>query len=503
MDVFHRPVIPGFHPDPSICRVGDRYWLATSSFEYAPGVPIFTSVDLRSWRLIGHALSTRGQLPAEAMRPSGGIYAPTLRHNGGRFWLATTNVDDPPGQLIVTATDAGGPWSVPLRVPGAHGIDPDLTWGPDGTCWLSWSGVGQDGRQAILQAPLDTDTGALLAEPAVIWRGTGGQYPEAPHLYERHGNWYLLIAEGGTERGHCVSVARGPRPSGPFESAPHNPLLTARSTDRLVQNTGHADFTRAPDGAWLMVFLATRPRGSTPAWHVLGRETFAVSIEWEDGWPRLGSPIEPEGASRFEEAVTDRVPATWLAPSGWPDDVVRASEGSLLLSGPPAEPCFVGRRQQHFWTSCEAVLRPEPGSRGGLELRIDPWHMLTLWFDGDAVQAVMTIGGVSTVLGRFVVDAPPRLVILTEPPEAATRLPRVGPDVLVAGIRHAGGFLELARVDGRYISTEVAGGFTGRFIGLVAQYGDVHLESFTYRGSDEHAILQEFDDAPMGRPTVA
>ena len=121
-----RPVIPGFHPDPSVCRVGETYYLACSSFEYAPGVPIFTSDDLLTWTLVGHALHTPAQLKVADANPSGGIYAPTLRHHDGRFWMVTTNVSDGPGHLLVTADDPAGPWSAPVRIEGAGGIDPDL-----------------------------------------------------------------------------------------------------------------------------------------------------------------------------------------------------------------------------------------------------------------------------------------------------------------------------------------------------------------------------------------
>ncbi|GAA3484973.1 hypothetical protein GCM10018966_095050 [Streptomyces yanii] len=137
------PVVPGFHPDPSICRVGTDYYLACSSFEYFPGVPIFHSRDLVHWTQIGNALERPDQLRLSPdAASSGGIYAPTLRHHDGRFWLITTNVHDG-GNLLFTATDPAGPWSDPIRVPGVPGIDPDLAWDDDGNCWCTYAGVGQ------------------------------------------------------------------------------------------------------------------------------------------------------------------------------------------------------------------------------------------------------------------------------------------------------------------------------------------------------------------------
>jgi xylan 1,4-beta-xylosidase len=273
------PVIPGFHPDPSVCRVGEYFYLVNSSFEYSPGVPLFRSRDLRDWTPLGHVLDRPEQLRVDGAGPFGGVYAPTLRHHDGQFWMITTNVSDGPGQLLVTATDPAGPWSDPVRVPDALGIDPDLAWDEDGSCWLTWSGEQPAGGHGIVQAQLDTGSGKLLTDPKGIWPGTGGKYPEGPHLYRRGSHWYLLIAEGGTERGHTVTIARGPAPDGPFEADPDNPFLTARSTDWPVQNTGHADLVERADGTWAVVFLGVRPWGTTPSWHVLGRETFAAEAD--------------------------------------------------------------------------------------------------------------------------------------------------------------------------------------------------------------------------------
>lgn len=253
------PVIPGFHPDPSVCRVGDDYYLACSSFEYVPGVPLFHSRDLVHWRQIGNVLDRPAQLRLPWDTPSSaGIYAPTLRHHDGRFWLIVTNVSSGGGNLLVSATDPAGPWSDPVPLPGVPGIDPDLAWDEDGACWVTVAGISQ--------VRIDPYTGETIGEPRPLWSGTpGAKAPEAPHLHHVGDHWYLLIAEGGTERGHAVSVARGPAPTGPFEPCPANPVLTHRSTDDPVQNTGHADLVQAPDGTWWMVFLGVRPRGGTPA----------------------------------------------------------------------------------------------------------------------------------------------------------------------------------------------------------------------------------------------
>ncbi|MFD0685976.1 glycoside hydrolase family 43 protein [Actinomadura fibrosa] len=492
MLIAQNPVIPGFHPDPSICRVGSEFYLVNSSFEYAPGVPIFRSSDLRRWSPVGHVLDRPDQLDIVGCRHSGGVYAPTLRYHQGRFWMITTNVSDGPGQLLVTASDPAGPWSRPIRVPDAHGIDPDLAWDDAGTCWLSWSGELPPGRQGILQAALNTETGALLTEPAVIWRGTGGQFPEGPHLVQRGSSWYLFIAEGGTERGHAVTVARAPRPNGPFEPCPDNPLLTARGTDWPTQNTGHADVVQRPDGSWAMVFLGVRPRGSTPAWHVLGRETFAAELDWEDGWPRLGRPIEGSATGPVVEHLTGPVPPhSWVAPSHHRADLLTfAPEGHWRLTAPSREEAFVGRRQEHFFISARAEVDPGAG-RAGLEVRIDPFHRLTLSIEDGRVRASTRIGDLRVVLGEMAVAAPPVLELRTQPSEGAVGTPHQGPDLIVVGVRGATGFRELGRLDGRYLSTEVAGGFTGRMIGLVGEGPGAVVKSFVYRGCDDPTRLND------------
>lgn len=480
MQLPERPVVPGFHPDPSVCRAGDAYYLVTSSFEYAPGVPVFRSRDLSAWEQIGHVLDRPEQLRVTGARHSGGVYAPTLRHHDGRFWMITTNVSDGPGQLLVTASDPAGPWSDPVRVPDAVGIDPDLAWDEDGTCWLSWSGEQPAGEQGILQARLDTVTGSLLTAPTVIWRGTGGQFPEGPHLYRREDAWYLLIAEGGTERGHAVTLARAPAPHGPFEADPGNPFLTARGTDRPVQSTGHADLVERPDGTWAVVFLGVRPQGSTPAWHVLGRETFAAEVDWTGLWPRISGALEPEvTAGVVEELGPERLPHSWVAASRQLGEVMTATAGEWWVRPGPDREVFVGRRQEHLVTCTRAEL----AGGGGLEIRIDPFHRVTLEVQGSLARAVATIGDLRAVLGETPVVGDVVLELRTVPSSGQVGTPRHGPDEIVACVSDDGGTREIGRVDGRYLSTEVAGGFTGRMVGVHAT-ADTRVRSFVYRGSD-------------------
>jgi xylan 1,4-beta-xylosidase len=482
-----RPVVPGFHPDPSICRVGDSYYLATSSFEYAPGVPIFRSADLRSWVQIGHALDRPSQLDLSAAGPSGGIFAPTLRHHDGRFWMITTNATRW-ANLLVTATDAAGPWSEPVLLPGISGIDPDLAWDEDGRCYCTHSAIGATGHLGIAQSVVDPESGEVLTERRLLWQGIGGKFPEGPHLYRVGDLWYLLIAEGGTERGHAVTLARGPSPWGPWEACPANPLVTARGTDWPVQNTGHADLVQRPDGSWAMVFLGVRPRGGTPQWHVLGRETFAVEVVWEDGWPRVAGPIEPTDppSALVTEALTGPgLPPAWVVAGRFPIEVLAWQDGGWTLTAVPGEPpVFAGRRLEHLNCRIQGVVDATRGT-GGLELRIDPRHAVSLEVDAARVRAVARIGSVTAVLGEAAVTTGAVLELRTDVASDPGMGLGAGPDVVVAAARTTGGAVsELGRLDGRYLSTEVAGGFTGRMVGAWCSAGSVVVRSFSYTGSD-------------------
>ncbi|MEV4604741.1 glycoside hydrolase family 43 protein [Amycolatopsis sp. NPDC049253] len=483
-----RPVLPGFHPDPTVCRVGTDYYLACSSFEYFPGVPIFHSRDLVHWRQIGNVLDRPGQLSFPPGTPSsGGIYAPTLRHHSGRFWLIVTNVSDGGGNLLVTATDPAGPWSDPIRLPGVPGIDPDLAWDADGTCWCTFAGIGQ--------VRIDPDTGQALAAPNRLWSGTpGAKAPEAPHLYLIDGFWYLLISEGGTERGHSISIARGRRPDGPFEPCPANPIVTHRGTDQPVQNTGHGDLVQAAEGSWWMVLLGVRPRGGTPGWHVAGRETFLAPVRWAGGWPVVGelvsAPPSPLHSSAAASVRDDFDPGDlrpcWISPRNPPvrhgTTHWRASWLSLTTHGRTLDdprPAFIGRRQQHLSCRVRALIDPADGS-GGLAVRFDEQHHYEIVIGAGLVQVLARIGPLHNAVASRQISAEPVVLgidITTRTPSG----PLSGPDSISFGVGEPdGSFTVLSALDGRYLSTEVAGGFTGRVIGMYAVAGTVHFDWFDY-----------------------
>ncbi|WP_307848848.1 glycoside hydrolase family 43 protein [Microbispora oryzae] len=505
MPSFDNPVVPGFHPDPSVCRVGEDYYLVCSSFEYFPGVPIFHSRDLVHWRQIGNVLDRPSQLPLPPRVPaSGGIYAPTIRHHGGLFYMITTNMDSE-RNFFVTAERPGGPWSDPVWL-DLPGIDPDLAWDDDGECWCTTSGNRT--------TRIDPSSGKALEGPIPIWSGTGGRYPEAPHLFHIGEWWYLLMSEGGTERAHAVSIARARSPRGPFEPGPVNPILTHRGTARPIQSTGHADMVCAPDGTWWMILLATRNHGFTPEFQVLGRETFLTPVRWADGWPVAG-PVEerheapaswhplPTPPARDDFDAAGLAPC-WISPRARPDGSWSLTErpGWLTLhaTGPTLDRpghTFVGRRQQHH--DCRFRVRLDPGSgRAGVSVRLDEAHHYDLEVHEGVASVNARIGPLrQTVARRAVPPGPVTLVVedrttdllppsLVGPVDADGEPVGVGvggPDTLGFSVEVDGVPALLAELDGRYLSTEVATGFTGRVVGMYVTEGSAAFDWFEYEAT--------------------
>jgi alpha-N-arabinofuranosidase len=410
------------HPDPSICRVGRDFYLACTTCEYFPGVPIYHSRDLVDWRLSGHALTRKSQLDLTGTPSSGGIYAPTLRHHDGTFFLVTTHVGR--GHLVVTARNPRGPWSEPTWL-GSEGIDPSLAF-LGGRVYFTRTGPGTDADHGfIYQTELDPTRLTERRPARVIWSGTGGVWTEAPHLYERGGWYYLLTAEGGTSYGHSVVVARSRRPYGPFEVSPHGPLLTHRDRPRQpIQATGHADLVELDDGSTWAVLLGIRPTGGGHS-H-LGRETFLAPVHWEaDGWPRMAAvelrleapPLaragrrSPPARERFRGRA---LPGEWIFvrnPSRR-DYSLRARPGFLRLWGAAAaladvaSPTAVFRRQRQH----EAVVRTrltfeprQPNEQAGLCIRANELFHVALLVGrgarGRELRLLRTLDGRTTTLG--------------------------------------------------------------------------------------------------------
>jgi len=290
------PILPGFHPDPSIVRVGEWYYLANSTFEWWPGVRIHRSRDLATWEPAGYGLTRRAQLDLRGVPDSGGVWAPCLSHADGRFWLVYSDTKSLHGAFkdlrnyLVTAESIAGPWSDPVLL-NASGFDASLFHDGDGRKWLVnqiWD--PRPGRNAFAGIALQEYSvagGKLIGEPVNIFRGTTLGCTEGPHLYRKDGWYYLVTAEGGTGWDHAITVARSRQLTGPYETSPAHPLLTARGTAHPLQKAGHGSFVQAPDGRWYVAYLCSRPMGPHRRC-LLGRETALQPLDWPAGdWPRL------------------------------------------------------------------------------------------------------------------------------------------------------------------------------------------------------------------------
>ena len=376
---FRNPIIPGFYPDPSICKKGDDYYLVTSTFEFFPGVPIFHSKDLVNWTQIGHCLTRKSQLDLENIAASKGIYAATIRYNphDDLFYMVTTNTTKI-GNFFVYASDPAGEWSEPVLV-DQGGIDPSLYFDDEGTAHFITNARDRNVHKAgFLMGPIDLKTGAFLKPPVPVWGGIGQNAPEAPHIYKK-GDWYYqLIAEGGTELNHMVTIARSKELYGPYEPCPFNPILTHQNQKgHLFQATGHADLIEDDEGNWWAVFLGYRQ--THQYFHHLGRETFLAPVEWVDDWPLInsGNAIQVDMETTTKKDVIQKPREVYKTNlTNWdfnwvylrnPDEsCYEFTPKGLYLTGNAhnlsnvANPAFLGLRQTHLTGKAEFDIEFDP-----------------------------------------------------------------------------------------------------------------------------------------------
>ncbi len=479
--MYNNPVIPGFYPDPSICRTNEDYYLVTSSNEYFPAIPIFHSRDLVHWRQIGHCLTHTHQVPLEKCRSSQGIFAPTIRYYKGIFYVITTNTSAG-GNFFVYTDDPAGEWSEPIWI-DHEGIDPSLFFDSDGRVYVSANGQ----PAGIYLFEIYLKTGQKQTKAQCIWKGTGGRFPEASHLYYLNNYYYLMIAEGGTEFGHMVTVARSSSPWGPFEPCPHNPILTHRNRGfHPIQGTGHADLVEAHAGSWWLVFLAFRPQGGN--FHHLGRETFLAPVSWtDDGWPVVnhGNGIElmmdtptlsphvwpgAETRDTFDQA-TLRLCWNFLRNPHAQDWSLTERPGWLRLYGSSLtfddqdSPAFLGRRQQHFSCKVRTLLDFTPqyeGEEAGLVVLANEKHhyeiAVTCIDNRRSIIVRRRIGDLVAIVASQIIDDSPVELEIQATPEIYT----------LAFSQHGQPFHKLATAATRYLSSEVAASFTGVYLGMYA-----------------------------------
>lgn len=482
---YRNPVLKGFNPDPSICRVNDDYYMTTSSFEYFPGLPIYHSKDLVNWKQIGHCLTRDSQLNLHKVNASGGLYAPSLRYKDGVFYVICTNVSAG-GNFYCTATDPAGPWSDPIWV-DIKSIDPDIFWDDDGKTYF----VTQ-GDEGIRITEIDIKTGEVLSPEWLVWGGIGGRFPEAPHVYKKDGYYYLLLGEGGTEYAHSTTIGRSKYLFGPYESCPLNPIIT--HCNRIgqgspIQGVGHADLIQTADGSWWAVFLGFRVTQPYSYYHILGRETFLAPVDWpKGGWPQVNGngtvslemnvptlPLQPfEKALARTDFNADKLGFEWqyLRNPIRENYSLTEKKGRLRIAASPytlneAESVsFIARRQTEHDFSAETwmeLIASAENEEAGITLIQNNTHHYDLLFkkQGQAyvVQLRVVVGSLSYIAAEKTVTGNKiKLKIQGSPLKYSFSF----------SDKEKGEYVELGKLDTRYLSTEVAGGFTGVMIGLYA-----------------------------------
>lgn len=479
---YKNPIISGFHPDPSVCRVGDDYYLICSSFEYFPGIPLFHSKDLIHWEQIGHCITRNSQLTlAKGFPNCTGIYAATIRYSNGIFYVITTNVtyggkDD--GNFFVWTKDPYGEWSDPVWI-DLPGIDPSLLFDEDGKVYYTGT------YRNIYLCEIDITTGKCIGEKKDIWGGTGGNDPEGPHLYKINGWYYLMISEGGTELCHMITMARSKSIEGPYESCERNPVLTNRSKGLPIKAVGHADLLQAHDGSWWAVCLGNRPI-SYPFRHQLGRETFLCPVKWDNtGWPVFGNDgtidlvmeaeclpeyklSAPKGRDNFDSGLLDHC---WNFIYNPKKELWSLSDhpGYLTLYGNEISldetDClaWIGRRQEHMECSVRTLLSFQPeleGEEAGLTIYMNNRHHYEIALTKkDGIKCLifrMRIGSLWKELNRIPFEQEQVIMELKADKEF----------YYFNFSQNGESFAEIGKGEVQYLTTEVGGRFTGNYIAM-------------------------------------
>ncbi len=500
------PIVRGFYPDPSVCAANGKYYMVCSSFEYFPGVPLFESEDLVNWKQIGHCLTRPSQVELSGVRSSGGVFAPTIRYHEGTFYMVTNN-NSYNKNFYIKTDDIYGEWSNPYVV-DQGGIDPSLFF-EDGKVYFTSNGSDEEGRGCILQCEIDIETGERLTESRPIWNGSGGRYLESPHLY-KFGDWYyIMVAEGGTEYGHMVTYARGKTPYGPFESYPLNPVLTNRNlggNQNRIQGIGHGDLVQDNKGRTFIVTLGFRQQGMWMPFHQLGREVFLAPVYWqEDGWFTAGvnGTVEAEmemdiDAKPQEEGCYDVSFETlgedsprWCHLREYEPEryqFIKNEDGvltSVKLCGNAHTlentecPAFLGVRQSEFYTNLSVKVSGKADEAGItyylcedhhydllLECRqITPSGDLLVPYWGEKIEIATNV-----VLRLCCGDVKMRV--------NSIRLPQNQKEVIFEIVSEPEEYFFYATINGKkvclgkarskYLTSEVAGGFTGVVMGMFA-----------------------------------
>jgi len=510
---YRNPILQGFHPDPSITRVGKDYYLVNSTFAWFPGLPIFHSTDLVHWTQIGNALDRPGMLDFKRLGLSRAVFAPAIDFHDGLFYILNTCVDCG-GNFLITAKDPKGPWSDPVWLPEVGGIDASIFFDEGGEgggrAWI----VNNDnppgkpeyqGHRAIWIQEYDQKAQKTIGPRTVLLdKGVNPAakpiWPEGPHILKKDGWYYLIAAEGGTAEGHSQVALRSKAVTGPYVPYADNPILTQRGLPKdrplPITSAGHADLVDTPDGKWWATFLAVRPYGDDL--YNTGRETFLLPVEWKDGWP----VILENGKTIPYAAAAPKLPASKGEPNSGPFKVAETfagpelpkswmtmriptsrwwsvKGGTLNLEARSArlghndQPSIWARRQQHMNATVSTTMRFTPaadGDKAGLvAVQNDDFY----WFVGLVRDGGKTLVRVEKRSGyKDPVDG----VVVAEKPISLKSgqglnlkiSAKAGTLDFAYGVAPGKWETLKAGADGTTLSTKVAGGFVGTMLGVYA-----------------------------------
>jgi alpha-N-arabinofuranosidase len=508
---FYNPIIQGFYPDPAIVRKGGDYYMVVSSFAFYPGVPIFHSPDLVNWKQVGHVLDRPEQLPLRSgVGSSQGIFAPSIAYNphNDTFYMITTNTSDPLGNFFVKTNDPAGDWSDPIKLPEINGIDPSFFFDEDGRGYIVHNGETDgeplySGHRTVRVWEFDPTTDKIVGGGHVVINGgvNLAEKPvwiEAPHVYKRHGKYFLMCAEGGTSVNHSEVVFEADKPMGPYTPAPNNPILTQRhlryARDYEVTSAGHADIVSTPEDDHYGVFLAVRPYEGNK--YNTGREVFILPVDWKGEYPVFvggHDPITP--TLPLPAGVENKTGKDGFLPNGnwtytdqfdeselsqrWlmlrtPDSTFYAFEKGVLALDKKAvstkerkNPSLVGFRQQHITFSAETELSFTPVGEQDLAGMV--------CFQDDLFNYIF---GLTMVEGERTLVLEKNFrgtteIVASQPfacDKVTLKIEGDGANYSFAYSTNGGkDFTYLAQnQDGTILSTDVAGGFIGNIICLYA-----------------------------------
>ena len=485
--IYKNPVVKGFYPDPSVCFANGKYYMVCSSFQYFPGVPLFESDNLVNWKQIGYVLTRTSQVMLDKINSSGGVFAPTIRYNNGRFYVVTTN--DTTNQNFYVYTDnIYGEWSEPIYV-DQGGIDPSLYFEKN-KCYFMSNGEDDNGVGGVVQCEIDIETGRKLSESKCIWQGSGGRYLESPHLY-KIGRWYyLMAAEGGTEYGHMITCARSRSIWGKYVRNPNNPILTNRNkAPYIIQGIGHGELIQAPNGDWFIISLGFRQIHIWMPFHNLGREVFLTPASFtDDGWFTAGTDgttdesyemkgdFEQDEKNRFTFESTDwNIDWSYMRKPNLKKYELGRNKVTLYGTDINLEeadsPTFIAMRQKEFNFNMAVDIKLEPcgDSRRPGEAGLTIYMCENEHYDiavrecsdglGYEVILKLNIGGIKHIQKAFPIKTDKaRLIVSADNFSYNFSFKNEG-DEIAAGLGY--GYA-------KYLTSEVSGGFTGVMLGLYA-----------------------------------